>query len=42
MFQQATNLQTLGPIVVAQKMRKGRGESGGMVRRIEPLMPKED
>ena len=40
MSQQAANLQTLGPIVVAQKVVVG-GEGRGL-RKIEPLMLKED
>ena len=35
MSQQAANLQTLGPIVVAQKVVGGQ-------KKIEPLTPKED
>ena len=42
MSQQAANLHTLGPIVVAQKVVVGVGGGGVGVRKIEPLLPRED
>ena len=42
MSEQAANLHTLGPIVVAQKVVGGLGVGGGGVRKTEPLLPKED
>ena len=42
MSQQAANLHTLGPVVVAQKVVVVGVGGGAGFRKIEPLTPRED